>query len=106
MKLLKQFSQCAILFASLSMSVTANAENALDLDALLKTLENGQAAQTAENSAREAEFRRKEDQQLAMLSQLTAKRDRELARSERLETSFEENEIKLQNLTDTLSKRM
>lgn len=106
MKLLKQFSQCAILFASLSMSVTANAENALDLDALLKTLENGQAAQTAENSAREAEFRRKEDQQLVMLSQLTAKRDGELARSERLETSFEENEIKLQNLTDTLSKRM
>ncbi|TMP70373.1 energy transducer TonB, partial [Pseudoalteromonas ruthenica] len=84
----------------------AFAEEALNLDALLKTLEQGQAVQTEQNKAREADFRSKQDQQVAMLNALTNKRDGELNRSERLETTFEENEIKLQNLTDTLSKRM
>jgi len=106
MKFLKQFSQKAILAATLTLSTTAFAEEALNLDALLKTLEQGQAVQTEQNKAREADFRSKQDQQVAMLNALTNKRDGELSRSERLETSFEENEIKLQNLTDTLSKRM
>ena len=106
MKFLKQFSQKAILAATLTLSTTAFAEEALNLDALLKTLEQGQAVQTEQNKAREADFRSKQDQQVAMLNALTNKRDGELNRSERLETSFEENEIKLQNLTDTLSKRM
>lgn len=106
MKFLKQFSQKAILAATLTLSTTAFAEEALNLDALLKTLEQGQAVQTEQNKAREADFRSKQDQQVAMLNALTNKRDGELNRSERLETTFEENEIKLQNLTDTLSKRM
>ncbi|TMP44519.1 energy transducer TonB [Pseudoalteromonas citrea] len=106
MKFLKQFSQKAILAATLTLSTTAFAEEALNLDTLLKTLEQGQAVQTEQNKAREADFRSKQDQQVAMLNALTNKRDGELNRSERLETSFEENEIKLQNLTDTLSKRM
>lgn len=106
MKFLKQFSQKAILAATLTLSTTAFAEEALNLDALLKTLEQGQAVQTEQNKAREADFRNKQDQQVAMLNALTNKRDGELNRSERLETTFEENEIKLQNLTDTLSKRM
>ncbi|KAF7764655.1 biopolymer transport protein ExbB [Pseudoalteromonas citrea] len=106
MKFLKQFSQKAILAATLTLSTTAFAEEAINLDALLKTLEQGQAVQTEQNKAREADFRNKQDQQVAMLNALTNKRNGELSRSERLETSFEGNEIQLQNLTDTLSKRM
>jgi biopolymer transport protein ExbB len=106
MKFLKQFSQKAILAATLTLSTSAFAEEALNLDALLKTLEQGQVVQTELNKTREAEFRNKQDQQIAMLNALQNKRNSELNRSERLETSFEENEIKLQNLTDTLSKRM
>ncbi|MBE0370118.1 MotA/TolQ/ExbB proton channel family protein [Pseudoalteromonas aurantia] len=106
MKFLKQFSQKAILAATLALSTNALADQALNLDSLLKTLEQGQAAQTTQNKAREADFRAKQDQQVSMLNALTNKRNGELSRSERLETSFEENEIKLQNLTDTLSKRM
>ncbi|MCF6434432.1 MULTISPECIES: MotA/TolQ/ExbB proton channel family protein [Pseudoalteromonas] len=106
MKFIKQFSQKAILAATFALSTSAMAEQALDLDSLLKTLEQGQVAQTQQNQVREAEFKAKQDQQIAMLNALTQKRNGELARSERLETQFEENEIKLQNLTDTLSKRM
>ncbi|MBD1583694.1 MotA/TolQ/ExbB proton channel family protein [Pseudoalteromonas sp. S16_S37] len=106
MKFIKQFSKHAVLAATLALSTSAFAEEALNLDSLLKTLEQGQVAQSKQNQAREAEFKAKQDQQVAMLNQLTQKRNDELARSERLETQFEENEIKLQNLTDTLSKRM
>ncbi|CAH9065123.1 Tol-Pal system protein TolQ [Pseudoalteromonas sp. CIP111854] len=106
MKFIKQFSQKAILAATLTLSVSAMAEQALDLDSLLKTLEQGQASQNQQNSTREADFMAKQDQQVAKLNELTQKRNSELSRSERFETQFEENEIKLQNLTDTLSKRM
>lgn len=105
MKLLKKFSQAAILATTFGLSGTALADE-LNLDALLKTLEQGQVAQTAENKAREAEFVAKRNEQDAALRKLTSDRNSQLARSERLETSFEENEIKLQNLSDTLSKRM
>lgn len=105
MKLLKKFSQAAILATTFGLSGAAMADE-LNLDALLKTLEQGQISQTAENKAREAEFVAKRNEQDAALRKLTSDRDSQLARSERLETSFEENEIKLQNLSDTLSKRM
>ena len=105
MKLLKKFSQAAILATTFGLSGAAMADE-LNLDALLKTLEQGQVAQTAENKAREAEFVTKRNEQDAALRKLTSDRNSQLARSERLETSFEENEIKLQNLSDTLSKRM
>ncbi|WP_419555162.1 MotA/TolQ/ExbB proton channel family protein [Pseudoalteromonas luteoviolacea] len=90
---------------ALSASAFANNE-AMDLDALLKTLESGQAAQTQQNKQREAEFRSREDQQVKMLNALVSERNNQLNRSEQMETQFEENEIKLGNLSDTLSKRM
>lgn len=105
MKLLKKFSQAAILATTFGLSGVAMADE-INLDTLLKTLEQGQVAQTAENKAREAEFVTKRNEQDAALRKLTSDRNSQLARSERLETSFEENEIKLQNLSDTLSKRM
>ncbi|WP_419177521.1 MotA/TolQ/ExbB proton channel family protein [Pseudoalteromonas luteoviolacea] len=90
---------------ALSASAFANNE-AMDLDALLKTLESGQAAQTQQNKQREAEFKSREDQQVKMLNALVSERNNQLNRSEQMETQFEENEIKLGNLSDTLSKRM
>ncbi|MEI5637998.1 MULTISPECIES: MotA/TolQ/ExbB proton channel family protein [unclassified Pseudoalteromonas] len=106
MNFLKKFTKTAIIATTFTLSANAFAEQALDLDSLLKTLEQGQAAQSAQNQQREAEFKAKQDQQMQMLNQLTVERNEALARSERLETSFEENEIKLANLSDTLSRRM
>ncbi|KZN60194.1 biopolymer transporter TonB [Pseudoalteromonas luteoviolacea CPMOR-1] len=107
MSFLKSFSRKALLVSSMALSASAFANNeAMDLDALLKTLESGQAAQTQQNKQREAEFRSREDQQVKMLNALVSERNNQLNRSEQMETQFEENEIKLGNLSDTLSKRM
>ena len=48
----------------------------------------------------------RQNEQVQMLKDTQAKRTAMLNESERLETQFEENEVKLANLTDTLSNRM
>jgi biopolymer transport protein ExbB len=78
----------------------------MNLDALLKTLEQGKSAQSEQNKQREQEFAARQNEQVQMHKNTQAKRNQMLSESERLETQFEENEIKLANLTDTLSKRM
>ena len=50
--------------------------------------------------------RSKQAQQDSMLKDAEQNRNNELARSERLETTFEENEFKLGDLNDALSKRL
>ncbi|MFC3032542.1 MotA/TolQ/ExbB proton channel family protein [Pseudoalteromonas fenneropenaei] len=106
MQLFKQFSKAAVLAATVALSNGAMAEEAMNLDSLLKTLEQGQATQNQQNRQREADFKAQESKQLQMLRDLEQDRNAKLQESERLETGFEENEIKLANLTDTLSKRM
>ncbi|PHI37910.1 energy transducer TonB [Pseudoalteromonas sp. GCY] len=106
MKFVQKFTKQAIFATTLALTASAHAEQALDLDSLLKTLEQGQTAQTAQNKQREAEFKAQQNNQIQMLNALTGERNQALAKSERLETNFEENEIKLANLSDTLSKRM
>ncbi|WP_372811900.1 MotA/TolQ/ExbB proton channel family protein, partial [Pseudoalteromonas nigrifaciens] len=78
----------------------------MDLDSLLKNLEQGKSAQSVQNTQREQQFTARQNEQVKMLKDTQAKRSQMLSESERLETQFEENEIKLANLTDTLSKRM
>ncbi|MEC8207953.1 MAG: MotA/TolQ/ExbB proton channel family protein, partial [Pseudomonadota bacterium] len=51
-------------------------------------------------------FMARQNEQVQMLKDTQAKRTAMLNESERLETQFEENEVKLANLTDTLSNRM
>ncbi|KZN47605.1 MotA/TolQ/ExbB proton channel family protein [Pseudoalteromonas luteoviolacea] len=106
MSFLKSFSRKALFVSAFALSSSAFAEKAMDLDSLLKTLEAGQVAQTQENKQREAQFKSQESQQIRMLNELKSERNNQLSRSERMETQFEENEIKLGNLSDTLSKRM
>ena len=106
MKLLTKMTKMAVFAASLSFVGTSIAAEPMNLDALLKTLEQGKSAQSAQNKQREQEFAARENEQVQMLKNTQAKRNQMLSESERLETQFEENEIKLANLTDTLSKRM
>lgn len=95
----------AIAVSVLSFSAAAN-DRALDLDALLKQLEQGQFAQTQENKAREAEFVAKRAEQDRILRETRNSRDNALKLSETLETQFEENEFKLADLNDALSNRL
>ena len=94
---------CAILF---SVGAHAANERALDLDALLKQLEQGQFAQKRENVEREQAFSAQRAEQDQVLRDTTVKRDNALSLSERLETKFEENEFKLADLNAALNTRL
>jgi len=106
MKLFTTITKIALLSAGLSFSTASLAAKPINLDALLKTLEQGKAEQSAENKQREQAFMARENEQVQMLKDTQAKRNQMLAESEQLETQFEENEIKLANLTDALSNKM
>lgn len=106
MKLLTKMTKMALFTAGLSITGASVAAEPMNLDSLLKTLEAGKAVQSEQNKQREQAFISRENEQVQMLKNTQAKRNQMLNESERLETQFEENEIKLANLTDTLSKRM
>ncbi|MBO7925141.1 MotA/TolQ/ExbB proton channel family protein [Pseudoalteromonas sp. K222D] len=106
MKLFTQMTKMAVLAASISFICASVAAEPMDLDSLLKNLEQGKSAQSVQNTQREQQFTARQNEQVQMLKDTQAKRSQMLSESERLETQFEENEIKLANLTDTLSKRM
>jgi biopolymer transport protein ExbB len=91
---------------SLSMSAVAQDDRALNLDALLKQLEEGKFAQTQQNSQREADFMQQRAQQEQILRDTRSLRDGMLKTSETLETQFEENEFKLADLNGTLDNRL
>lgn len=106
MKLFTKMTKMAALVTGLGFAASSMAAEPMNLDALLKTLEQGKAAQSAQNQQREQEFKSRQNDQVQMLKDTQAKRNQMLSESERLETQFEENEIKLANLTETLSNRM
>ena len=104
----KQMKKIAIGLAAVSISFGAMAQNdrALDLDALLKQLEEGQFAQSEQNKQREQDFMQQRAQQDQVLEQTRQRRDNMLAQSEKLETQFEGNEFKLADLNGALDNRM
>ncbi|QPG05218.1 MotA/TolQ/ExbB proton channel family protein [Salinimonas marina] len=104
----KQMKKWAVGLAAVSLSVSAFAQddNAVNLDALLKQLEQGQFAQSEQNQQREQEFMQKRAQQDQILEQARERRDALLQQSESLETQFEENEFKLADLNGALDNRM
>ncbi|HEX5792503.1 MAG TPA: hypothetical protein VFY01_04455, partial [Rheinheimera sp.] len=95
----------ASLVATGAMAQSVN-DKALDLDQLLKQLEQGQIAQNKDNQRRESEFIAKVAEQDQMLKEATNKRNAELSTSESLERQFQEHEIKLANLNEALTTRL
>ena len=86
--------------------VLAQEDKALNLDTLLKQLEQGQFQQNKQNAQREQEFAAKRSEQDQMLRQAKQTRDAALTTSERMETQFEENEFKLADLNEAMNKRL
>lgn len=96
-----------VLFAAALFTTSAVAQDkALDLDALLKQLEEGKFQQNEQNAAREREFQSKVADQDRMLRQAEAARQNEVNLSERLETQFEENEFKIADLKEAVDNRL
>ncbi|MFA3792592.1 MotA/TolQ/ExbB proton channel family protein [Aliiglaciecola sp. SL4] len=103
----KLFRNTAVLLVATFAGATfAQESKPLDLDALLKQLEQGQYQQNQQNTQREKEFVQKRAEQDQMLRDVTSQRNSELNNSEKLETQFEENEFKLADLNDALDKRL
>lgn len=104
MKFLKSLN---VLFVTAVVATSAVAQDkALDLDALLKQLEEGKFQQNQQNAAREQEFKTKVAQQDQLLKQAEAARQAEINLSEKLETQFEENEFKIADLKEAVDNRL
>jgi biopolymer transport protein ExbB len=106
MKFLNKNSLLACVLSVVATFAAAKDDKALDLDALLKQLEQGQFEQNRQNAQREVEFAQKRTEQDSMLKIAKQTRNNALATSEKLETQFEENEFKLADLNEAMNKRL
>ncbi|MCB1686526.1 MAG: MotA/TolQ/ExbB proton channel family protein [Pseudomonadales bacterium] len=82
-------------------SVTANS-----LDELLKNVEQRRVVESRTNVEREQRFAREKASQAKMLEDAKAERRREEQKSDRLETTFDENEIRIGDLQEQLDRRL
>jgi biopolymer transport protein ExbB len=79
---------------------------AQSLDQLLEMVKKGSIAETAEHKRREAEFRAAKAQQLALLKKAKAEKLAQEKRSDRLETTFDKNEVRLAEYEKLLADRL
>ena len=81
-------------------------DDAVTLQQLLEQVRQGRVRDNSEFAAREAEFRKNRNQQKTLLTRTQNAIKREEARSERLEKTFADNEIKLAELEGLLNERL
>ncbi|MGM7318831.1 MotA/TolQ/ExbB proton channel family protein [Idiomarina sp. ST10R2A5] len=105
-RIAKWFSVTALACASVTALAAPVPQDPINLDELLQQLQQGKFSQSESNKEREQRFREKEQEQKAMLADAIAERNRLEQRAENLETQFEQNEVDLGNLSDTLTQRM
>lgn len=113
MNLSKGLIAAALLAASFAQAEeTAPAADELvvnqasSLDELLDNVEQRRVVESRENTAREQQFAREKASQARLLKNAEEERRREQRRSDRLETQFEENEIRIGDLSEQLDKRL
>ncbi|MCZ6658751.1 MAG: energy transducer TonB, partial [Gammaproteobacteria bacterium] len=76
------------------------------LDELLDNVEQRRVVESREHVEREQIFRNDKAQQARLLADAEGERRREEQRSDRLETQFEENEIRIGDLQEQLDRRL
>ena len=76
------------------------------LDELLKNVQERRVVESSEHVQRESDFRGRRDDQQNMLKQAENERTRQEQISNRLETQFEENEIRIGDMQEALDKRL
>lgn len=112
MKLTQKLTRIAALAFGLvpsvlfSLSVSAAEDKAIDIDDLLAKLKKGQYQQSQENQQRETNFVKQKDQQQQLLASAVSDRDTQIALSDKLETNFEDNEVRIASLDEALNKRL
>ena len=80
--------------------------SANSLDELLENVRQRRVVESREHVRREEEFKSRKDQQAKMLADARAEKRRQEQRSERLETTFEENEIRIGQMQEQYDKRL
>ena len=105
-RIVQWFSVIALAATSSAALAAPLPQDPINLDQLLQQLEQGKFSQSESNKQREQRFREKEQEQKAMLEDAIAQRNQLEQRAEQLETDFEQNEVDLGNLSDTLTQRM
>jgi biopolymer transport protein ExbB len=99
-------------FAQEAQEAAAGAEGDLvvnqasSLDELLQNVQDRRVVESRTNREREQRFAREKAQQAQMLADAKAERTREEQRSDRLETTFDENEIRIGDLQEQLDRRL
>lgn len=96
-----------IMIVTLAMALPALAQDeAANLDELLQRVQAGRASDQQLHQQREAEFRAARDQQRQMLEDARRRlRDAE-RQSERLEQSYNDNELRIVDVTEQLDRRL
>lgn len=76
------------------------------LDELLDNVKERRVVEDREHTQRERRFTQEKENQAQLLRDAEAERAREERRSDRLETQFEENEIRIGDMTEQLDRRL
>lgn len=105
---MNQLRYLALLIAVVVFSLpsTVAAAETLSLDDLLKEVKAGRSQDAKENAARIATFKANKARQQQLLAAAKATRTAEEARSQALETAFEENDLKIVDLENALKERL
>ncbi|MCH1542308.1 MAG: MotA/TolQ/ExbB proton channel family protein [Alphaproteobacteria bacterium] len=112
-----KFLSTGLIALSLIISISAPAvaqegkaekpqSDAITLQQLLEQVRQGRVSDNADFAAREKEFRDNRNRQKTLLTRTQNAIKREEARSERLEKSFADNEVKLAELEGLLNERL
>jgi len=97
----------AVLALSAAVAVPAAAQQPTrDLDALLRLVEKGKADEQADARDREARFKAAREDQRRLLGQAKQDRAAEERRSEAQEKTYDENELRIADVSDQLNRRL
>jgi len=103
------FRKCCLALVAGSLMMTAPAfaaEPAASVDELIKLINSAKVTESREHQQREAEFRKAQGNQQALLAQAKAAMTAEENRSARLEQTFDENEREIEVLRAQLDERL
>jgi biopolymer transport protein ExbB len=100
------FTVGLILVSAIAFAQSEAPTKAKTLDELLRMVQQGRAQETQENREREQRFAAAKSQQQGMLREAQQRKQQLERRSDQLETTFDRNEIRTSDLTETLDTRL
>jgi biopolymer transport protein ExbB len=95
-----------VLASATAFAQSESEERAKSLDELLRMVEQGRVSESREHREREQRFAASKAEQQRLLSQAQQQKQREERRSDQLERRFEQNEIRIADLTELLDSRL